>query len=305
MKMLLMTVILFSLTFYSCEDIINSEKNVKKEEFGFKNFEYINSKHWKMISYKSAAGVEIKLKDLASHYPDLFLLQFHNESIFYGVSGCNSYSGAYEVEENNISFSNFYSTKVNCRLTSEYESSLIRAKKWKYNEKDSIFTVLSPSNAVMIEINFEQVNFDSIRYEEENISIDINTDQRIDVSIKDKIIIDYGDTLYRSIQARAIHSKVGSFSVDKNSVIDNDLDFTNQFTDLAVKDYEKGLFDEFWQGDFVSDSGSYLPLKYVFSDDTYFGWLQIEIDRKTGETEVLDLALQNIPEKAIRAGKKP
>jgi heat shock protein HslJ len=104
---LLMITLLFAILFSSCENSIETK---------FTDFEQIKSKYWQLISYKSESGDILSLEDIDDVLYKNFVLNFYHDSICYGTSGCNSYSGNYLVSSNEISFSNFTSTEVFCNL---------------------------------------------------------------------------------------------------------------------------------------------------------------------------------------------
>jgi len=293
---LLLVCLLFALLITSCEN---------SSEPKFSDYEQMKSKHWQLISYKLESGEIVILEDMDDVLSKDFNLNFYQDSICYGTSGCNSYSANYLVYNDEISFSNLTSTEVYCKLTNEYMQSLGAATTWNYN--NNILKIVSSSDILMTEMYFQEKVIEQIRYMEDAVFIDINTDGYNDFYI---FQIDWfgerGDTTGKMILIHPEYdNRLSITPVELNKKIDNSISYYSLPHNLAVKYYNDGKYDDFWQGNFVSDLGLYLPIRYVFADDEYFGWIQISVDSQTGKVKIWDMALQNTPGKSINAGEKP
>jgi hypothetical protein len=159
----------------------------------------------------------------------------------------------------------------------------------------------------MTEMYFKERDIEPIIYEDGNIFIDINTDGYIDFEIFQIDWLDErGDTTGKMILIFPfIYGRISLEPIEENTYIDNSITFFEGHENIAVQYYNNGNYDDFWQGNFVSDTGLYMPIKYVFRTDEYFGWIQISVDEITGEVKIWDLALQDTAGKSIKAGEKP
>ena len=267
------------------------------------NFDELNAKHWELVSYKTTAGEIIFIDDIIT-YSKKFYLNFYKDTLCYGRSGCNTYSGNYSVEEDKISFSSLFSTLVNCELTGEYSSSLMQSTNWRYN--NYVFTLISTPSATMTEMYFKEIFFNTLVISDDFIMIDIDTDGFLDFSIYEmELILENGDLIGKAITFSSSKNEFSYGPVNDNAIINNDIYFFQYISTLASKNNNDGVWDEFWQGNFVADEGLFLAIKLNIANDYYFGWIELNVDKESGEVKIWDMAFQNTSGKQIRAGEKP